>query len=108
MHEGGSRIFCQLWAPGRDADPELLDAAGLQYVSASDAQLSTSTRTPRPLTVPVTLHSHALSGFAHRGIQPGEVRMSLRQRCSSYLLIGPSSRADERFHKQDTYGLRAR
>ncbi|KZT71225.1 NADH:flavin oxidoreductase/NADH oxidase [Daedalea quercina L-15889] len=50
VHEKGSRIFVQLWALGRGADPKVLDAEGLPYVSASDVKLSTSDRVPRPLT----------------------------------------------------------
>ncbi|TFY60846.1 hypothetical protein EVJ58_g4887 [Rhodofomes roseus] len=50
VHEKGSRIFCQLWALGRGANPEVLDAEGLPYVSASDVKLSTATRTPRAVT----------------------------------------------------------
>lgn len=51
VHEKGSRIFCQLWALGRGANPEVLDAEGLPYVSASDIKLSSSNRTPRALTI---------------------------------------------------------
>ncbi|KZT63182.1 NADH:flavin oxidoreductase/NADH oxidase [Daedalea quercina L-15889] len=50
VHEKGSRIFVQLWALGRGADPKVLDAEGLPYVSASDVKLSSKDRVPRPLT----------------------------------------------------------
>ena len=55
VHERGSRIFCQLWALGRCATPEILDAEGFPLVSASDIKLSTNTGVPRPLTVSGTL-----------------------------------------------------
>ncbi|EPS98168.1 hypothetical protein FOMPIDRAFT_1165705 [Fomitopsis schrenkii] len=40
VHERGSRIFCQLWALGRGADPAVLDEGGFPYVSVSGICLS--------------------------------------------------------------------
>lgn len=52
VHAKGSRIFCQLWALGRGAIPEVLDREGLPYVSSGDKRLMRELRTPRPLTIP--------------------------------------------------------
>ncbi|KZT64157.1 NADH:flavin oxidoreductase/NADH oxidase [Daedalea quercina L-15889] len=50
VHEKGSRIFCQLWALGRGANPEVLDAEDLPYVSASEYKSTAHGRTTRALT----------------------------------------------------------
>ncbi|KZT64155.1 NADH:flavin oxidoreductase/NADH oxidase [Daedalea quercina L-15889] len=52
VHEKGSRIYCQLWALGRAADPTVLDREGLPYVSSGDITLTGASRPPRPLTIP--------------------------------------------------------
>ncbi|KAF9048311.1 NADH:flavin oxidoreductase/NADH oxidase [Hymenopellis radicata] len=51
VHAEGSFIFCQLWATGRCARPEILRAQGLPYVSASDVKHPERSCAPRPLTV---------------------------------------------------------
>lgn len=51
VHSEGSFIYLQLWALGRAANPELLEAEGnYPYVSASDVKLKGKPRPPRPLT----------------------------------------------------------
>lgn len=51
VHEKGSFIYLQLWALGRAASPEVLDAEGpYPYVSASDVRLEGKPFPPRPLT----------------------------------------------------------
>ncbi|OCH86991.1 NADH:flavin oxidoreductase/NADH oxidase [Obba rivulosa] len=54
VHAKGSYIFLQLWALGRAALPQALEAEGFHssYISASDIRLSTSSCAPRPVTVP--------------------------------------------------------
>ena len=52
VHAQGSFIFCQLWALGRAADPEVLREEGpYPLVSASDIKMQDNTEAPRPLTV---------------------------------------------------------
>ncbi|KAF9516714.1 hypothetical protein BS47DRAFT_1327244 [Hydnum rufescens UP504] len=50
VHARGSFIFCQLWALGRAASPNLLDETGNDYVSAS-AIPEGKKRAPRPLSI---------------------------------------------------------
>ncbi|CCL99890.1 uncharacterized protein FIBRA_01915 [Fibroporia radiculosa] len=51
IHEKGSRVFCQLWALGRAANPDVLRAEGPHdLVSASDIALA-GHQPPRPLTI---------------------------------------------------------
>lgn len=52
VHAKGSKIWVQLWALGRAANPEVLEKEGLkdQFVSASAVPLSDNSPTPRPLT----------------------------------------------------------
>jgi 2,4-dienoyl-CoA reductase-like NADH-dependent reductase (Old Yellow Enzyme family) len=54
VHSKGSFIFLQLWANGRAADAEVLDDAGLDYVSSS------------PVPVLITSDDAALSEFHER------------------------------------------
>ncbi|KAK0227614.1 hypothetical protein IW262DRAFT_1346229, partial [Armillaria fumosa] len=54
VHAKGSYIFCQLYALGREVDPEVLASKSLSYISASDTQLSTETVASCPLTVEET------------------------------------------------------
>ncbi|KAJ8507389.1 hypothetical protein ONZ45_g10252 [Pleurotus djamor] len=52
VHAKGSFIYLQLWALGRAAHPNVLEAQNLPYVSASDIPLSYQPiPPPRPLTV---------------------------------------------------------
>ncbi|KAJ7578132.1 hypothetical protein C8J56DRAFT_1111964 [Mycena floridula] len=51
VHAKGSHIFLQIWASGREAHDEYLDATGKEYAAASDIPLSGRNRTPRPLTI---------------------------------------------------------
>ena len=48
VHSKGSFIFCQLWATGRAADPDVLEAKGLELVSSSAVALEDGP-TPRAL-----------------------------------------------------------
>lgn len=51
VHAKGSFIYLQLWALGRAATPDVLDAEGpYPYVSASDVKLDDKPFPPRPLT----------------------------------------------------------
>ncbi|KZT00769.1 NADH:flavin oxidoreductase/NADH oxidase [Laetiporus sulphureus 93-53] len=56
VHGNGSRIFCQLWALGRAADPKVLEEedASFPFVSSSDIQMTGRPKAPRPLTIPET------------------------------------------------------
>lgn len=51
MHAQSSFIYCQLWAIGRAAEPEVLEEGGFSYVSSSAVQLPDKPVAPRPLTV---------------------------------------------------------
>ncbi|KDQ53873.1 hypothetical protein JAAARDRAFT_136479 [Jaapia argillacea MUCL 33604] len=53
VHAKGSYIYLQLWALGRAASIEQLEKEGLPdaYASASDVQLSSRAKPPRPLTL---------------------------------------------------------
>ncbi len=53
VHGNGSRIFCQLWAPGRAADPGVLEEEdpSFSFVSPSDIPMTGSPKAPRPLTI---------------------------------------------------------
>ncbi|KAA1472893.1 putative NADPH2 dehydrogenase chain OYE2 [Dentipellis sp. KUC8613] len=50
VHAKGSKIFLQLWAMGRAANPEVLKAEGSEYVAPSP--YPSEGQTPRELTVP--------------------------------------------------------
>ncbi|OSX61257.1 hypothetical protein POSPLADRAFT_1146971 [Postia placenta MAD-698-R-SB12] len=52
VHAKGSRIFCQLWAIGRAAVPQVLAAEGYEFVSASDIPVKPDSKVPRALTIP--------------------------------------------------------
>ncbi|KAJ5378268.1 NADPH dehydrogenase [Penicillium cataractarum] len=50
VHARGSYIFCQLWALGRAADPEVLKKTGHKVISSGDIPISSTSSIPRPLT----------------------------------------------------------
>ena len=50
MHAKGSFIYLQLWALGRAAYPEVIEAKGFDYVSTSAIGLRDRTKVPRALT----------------------------------------------------------
>lgn len=51
VHKKGSYIFCQLWALGRAASPEILKKdGGHDVVSSGNIPMSSESHTPRPLT----------------------------------------------------------
>ncbi|EPS98163.1 hypothetical protein FOMPIDRAFT_1165690 [Fomitopsis schrenkii] len=99
VHEKGSRIFCQFWALGRTADPDLLDAAGFPYVSASDIKLSTYTRTPRALTVQeikqyVDAHANAARNAIRAGFDGIELLAANGYLIDSFLQDVSNNRTD--------------
>jgi len=51
VHKNGSFIYLQMWAVGRAAIPDILNADGHPYVSASPVELNPKYGTPRALTV---------------------------------------------------------
>ncbi|KAI0378663.1 FMN-linked oxidoreductase [Hypomontagnella monticulosa] len=51
VHAKGSFIHLQLWALGRVAKPDILEANGFEVVSASDVPYEEGKHIPRPLTV---------------------------------------------------------
>ncbi|OJJ08266.1 hypothetical protein ASPVEDRAFT_57410 [Aspergillus versicolor CBS 583.65] len=50
VHARGSYIFCQLWALGRAAIPEILAKDGKDVISSGDIALMQTSATPRPLS----------------------------------------------------------
>ncbi|KAJ5880942.1 Chanoclavine-I aldehyde reductase fgaOx3 [Penicillium subrubescens] len=50
VHAKGSYIYMQLWALGRVANAEMLNASGFDLVGASDIPVTAEAPTPRPLT----------------------------------------------------------
>ena len=50
VHAKGSFIFCQLWALGRAATPEILAKEGQKLVSSSNLPMSEDSETPQPLS----------------------------------------------------------
>ncbi|PLB50101.1 NADPH dehydrogenase [Aspergillus steynii IBT 23096] len=50
VHSQGSFIFCQLWALGRAAGPEVLAKDGYSVISSGNLPISESTAVPKPLT----------------------------------------------------------
>ncbi|KAL4897834.1 NADPH dehydrogenase [Aspergillus ambiguus] len=50
VHERGSYIYCQLWALGRAAKPQVLTKDGYGVVSSGDIPIDASGPTPKPLT----------------------------------------------------------
>ena len=50
VHANGSYIFAQLFAMGRAAKPELLEAQGLPYVAPSPITMAGRDRPPREMT----------------------------------------------------------
>lgn len=51
VHAKGSFVFCQLWALGRSAVPQVLQKTGHDVVSASAVPINAKKPTPRALTV---------------------------------------------------------
>ncbi|KAL2826256.1 hypothetical protein BDW59DRAFT_66173 [Aspergillus cavernicola] len=50
VHARGSYIFCQLWALGRAAHPEVLVKDGNEVISSGDIPITADSAVPRPLT----------------------------------------------------------
>ncbi|OJJ79110.1 alkene reductase [Aspergillus glaucus CBS 516.65] len=50
VHDRGSYIFCQLWALGRAANPEVLARDGENVISSGDIPMTESSPIPRPLS----------------------------------------------------------
>lgn len=50
VHQKGSYIFCQLWALGRAAKPDILSAGGHRVVSSGNLPMSPDAPVPHPLT----------------------------------------------------------
>lgn len=51
VHAKGSYIFCQLWALGRTANPDVAKAEGIEIVSSSPNPLNSSSPVPKELSV---------------------------------------------------------
>jgi NADPH2 dehydrogenase len=67
VHAKGSYIYLQLWALGRAASPEVLEAEGnYPYISSSDVLLSEKPFPPRPLTVEGESCLHTINTWTHR------------------------------------------
>lgn len=49
VHQRGSYIFCQLWALGRAADPEILKATNNRVISSGNIPMTESSPVPRAL-----------------------------------------------------------
>ncbi|KAM0554953.1 hypothetical protein ACHAPJ_006691 [Fusarium lateritium] len=52
VHAKGGYIFCQLWALGRGASPEVAENEGIVVRSCSDLPLDSAHPKPRPLSIP--------------------------------------------------------
>ncbi|KAJ7620054.1 NADH:flavin oxidoreductase/NADH oxidase [Roridomyces roridus] len=70
VHAKGSYMFLQLWALGRAAEPAVLAAEGLPFVSASNIPAGTG-EVPRPLSVEeiqeyIQLYATAASNAVHK------------------------------------------
>ncbi|EON66457.1 hypothetical protein W97_05555 [Coniosporium apollinis CBS 100218] len=50
VHANGCFIFCQLWALGRAANPDILKAGGHKLISSGSIPMSGDAATPEPLT----------------------------------------------------------
>ena len=50
VHAKGSFIYCQLWAPGRELSPELLQATGQELLSSSPIPMEAGKEVPREMT----------------------------------------------------------
>ncbi|KAL3486074.1 hypothetical protein BJX62DRAFT_242315 [Aspergillus germanicus] len=50
VHARGSYIFCQLWALGRAAQPEVLAKDGYEVISSGNIPMADDSTTPRPLS----------------------------------------------------------
>ncbi|KAH8103315.1 NADH:flavin oxidoreductase/NADH oxidase [Cristinia sonorae] len=71
VHEKGSFIYAQLWALGRQADPNTIVKEGFEYIGASDIPLEGKGVAPRPLTTAevkefVQLYATAAANAVHR------------------------------------------
>ncbi|KZT71212.1 NADH:flavin oxidoreductase/NADH oxidase [Daedalea quercina L-15889] len=72
VHKQGSRIFIQIFALGRGAVPEVLDAQGFDYVAPSAIKLSDGDKTPRSLTTKeIKEYVDAYTNAAVNGIRAG-------------------------------------
>ncbi|OOF91819.1 hypothetical protein ASPCADRAFT_9233 [Aspergillus carbonarius ITEM 5010] len=49
VHQQGSYIFCQLWALGRAASPEILSQTNDEVISSGNIPIAESSPTPKPL-----------------------------------------------------------
>ncbi len=49
VHDRGSYIFCQLWALGRAADPQVLAKTGNDVISSGNIPISEKGPVPKPL-----------------------------------------------------------
>ncbi|KAL2351879.1 hypothetical protein BJ546DRAFT_230073 [Cryomyces antarcticus] len=50
VHSKGSFIYCQLWAIGRTANPEVLKSKGEEFLSSSAVPMSDNSPTPKEMT----------------------------------------------------------
>ncbi|KAK7032492.1 hypothetical protein VNI00_013061 [Paramarasmius palmivorus] len=71
VHSKGSFIFCQLWALGRAAYPDMIQHESFPYVSASNIQHTKRNSPPRPLTIEeieeyIRLFATAASNAVHK------------------------------------------
>ncbi|TCD61242.1 hypothetical protein EIP91_008709 [Steccherinum ochraceum] len=71
VHARGSFIYAQLWALGRQADPEVAAQEDFEYVSASDIPVEGKGINPRPLTTAevkeyVQLYATAARNAVHK------------------------------------------
>ncbi|KAH9945561.1 hypothetical protein B0H21DRAFT_433960 [Amylocystis lapponica] len=103
VHAKGSFIFAQLWAQGRGAYIEHLEAEdpSFPYVSASDVQSATRSKPPRPLTVAeikeyVDGYARAASDAVHRaGFDGVEVHGANGYLVDQFLQDVTNKRTDE-------------
>ncbi|KAI8662153.1 Oxidored-FMN domain-containing protein [Fusarium sp. Ph1] len=52
VHAKGGFIFCQLWALGRTAEPDVAKKEGIVFCSSSDIALDSVRPRPKPFTIP--------------------------------------------------------
>ncbi|KAH9945558.1 hypothetical protein B0H21DRAFT_823022 [Amylocystis lapponica] len=116
VHAKGSFIFAQLWALGRAAYVDQLEAEdpSFPYVSASDVKISTQTRLPRPLTVAeikeyVDGYAKAASDAVHRaGFDGVEIHGANGYLVDQFLQDVTNTRTDEyggSIEKRSRFGL---
>ncbi|KAH7491011.1 putative inactive reductase [Fusarium oxysporum f. sp. matthiolae] len=60
VHAKGGYIFCQLWALGRTASPEVAEKEGIIFRSSGDIPVDSDHPKPRPLSIP-EIHETAQS-----------------------------------------------